>query len=128
MIFAATLLFPIVSGQWRKRQFEKRAVYLKEIYRAVVNENTEREPLGNPGVKSLDEVFDDQIKERMKRDGIDWRDFRYFPQPDDAPDSNVLFSVTWSGSVVQVRKGGAIFCGRKKTAEPVGVPNANTHR
>ena len=120
MIIAAVLLFPIVSDQWLKRQMEKRTAYLSEIFRAVVNENTEREPQNKPHVKSLDEVLDDQTKERMKRDGIDWRDIRYFPQPDDAPDSNILFSVTYADYVVEVKKGGAVFRSRKKYAEQDG--------
>jgi len=120
VIFAAVLLFPVVSGQWHKRQLEKRTAYLSEIFRAVVNENTEREPQGKPSVKSLDEVLDDQIKGRMKRDGVNWRDFRYFPQPDDAPDSTVLFSVTYADYVVEVKKGGAVFRSRKKYAEQDG--------
>lgn len=125
-ILATGLLFPIVSSQWHKRQLEKRTTYLREIYRAVVNENAEREPQGKPRVKSLDEVLDDQTKESMKRDGIDWRDFRYFPQPDDAPDSNVLLSVDYPDYLVEVKKGGGVFYIRKKCAEPGDTPNTHS--
>ncbi|MDX9793488.1 MAG: hypothetical protein RBU24_08290 [Kiritimatiellia bacterium] len=123
LIVATLLLFPAISNQWHKRQLEKTTTYLREIYLAVVNENAEREPQGKPNVKSLDEVLDDQTKERMKKDGIDWRDIRYFPQLDDASESNILFSVDYSDYHVEVKKGGGVFYSRKKHAEPSAPPN-----
>jgi hypothetical protein len=102
---------------------EKWTTYFRTIYLAVVNENMEREPQGKPRVKSLDEVIDDQTKDRMKRDGIDWRDVRYYPQSDDALDSNILFSVDYPDYHVEVKKGGGVFYSRKKHAEPNAPPN-----
>jgi len=123
VIIATLLLFPAISNQWHKRQLEKPTAYLCEINRAVVNENAGREAQGKPLVKSLEEVLDDQTKERMKKDGIDWRNIRYFPQPDNALDNSVIFSVTYADYVVEVKKGGGVFYARKKHAEPSVPPN-----
>jgi len=105
---------------------EKKTVYLREIYRAVLNVNMDRELRGRPNIQSLDEVLDDQTKERMRRDGIDWQDIRYFPQSCDALNSNILFSVDYSGYVIEVRKGGAVFYNRKKHVEPSAIPSQSS--
>jgi len=93
---------------------EKPKAYLRQIYTVVRNINTEREPLGRPAIQSLDEVMIDQFKKRLQRDGINWRDIHYYPQPDNAPDTNVLLSLTYANQVFEVKKGGALIVSRKK--------------
>jgi len=52
---------------------DKRVAYIRDIYAAIATENTEREPLGRPRVKALEEVLDSELRRKMRKDGIDWR-------------------------------------------------------
>ena len=103
---------------------------LRNIFVSLSKANTEAEAKGQKysWPQTLSGILDEKAKAELKRKGIDWRQIRYYPLADDAPDTNAILSLESGKYIITVRKGGAIFRGQKKHAEQGGLPNATTRR
>ncbi len=120
------MMYPCARNAWDIHCLDVKARCLGTIYRFIVDKAVEAEPLGqeNSWPQSLSEVLDEKAKAELMKNGVDWRRIQYNPVSDESPDTNVVMALESGEHVILIKKGGALFRGRKNHAERCTVEKA----
>jgi hypothetical protein len=125
----ALVMYPCARNAWDMHCLDVKAHCLGTIYRSIVDKVVEAEPLGQKysWPQTLSEVLDEKAKVELMKSGVDWRRIQYSPVSDESPDTNVVVMSLESGEhIILIKKGGALFRGRKKHAEQSAPPNPHS--
>ena len=115
----ALVMYFCARNAWDMHCLDVKARCLGTIYRSIVIKAVEAEPLGQKysWPQTLSEILDEKTKADLKRSGVDWRQIQYNPVSDDSPDTSIVMSLESGEYIILLKKGGALFRGRKKYAE-----------
>lgn len=124
----ALVLYPGLRNAWDMHRLDAQARCLRDIFVSLGDANTETEAKGQKysWPQTLSGILDEKAKAELKRKGIDWTQIQYYPLTDEAPDTNAILSLESGEYIITIKKGGAIFRGRKNYAEQGASLNSHS--